>query len=286
MKEPEAEQTRVRDYLLGHLDEGGRQEVEERLITDPDYLEEVLIVESELMEEYLDGVLPESDKEGFVRYVLATQRQVEKLTVAQALSMTASVDAAANSPPKAKRTTRPFSFKPWFFGLPRAKRRAARLSLAAIVLVVIFGTLAVIMSLLNRGISLEQEVQKLNAQQYMDKNAISHGFIIGPLRSGTFRDEEINQLAIPKTERMVQVRLRVGPGDYSSFQATLQTVAGETVLSLSDLKEQRLDGERLVIVYLPTRILTPGDYQLRLSGLTQNGQPAYLGRYAFRILGN
>ena len=286
MKEPEEEQTRVRDYLLGHLDEGGRREIEERLMTDPDYLEEVLIVESELMEEYLDGVLPEGDREGFVRHVLATQSQGEKLTAAKALSMTARVDAAANSPPKAKRSTRPFSLKHWFSGLPRTKSRAAKLSLAAVILVVIFGTVAAIRSLLNRGMSLEQEVQKLNAQQYMDNNAIFHGFIIGPLRSGIFRDEEINQLVIPETERMVQARLRVGPGDYRSFQATLQTVEGKKVLSLSDLKEQRIDSERLVIVYLPTRILTPGDYHLSLSGLTQNGQPEYLGRYTFRILRN
>ena len=84
---------------------------------------------------------------------------------------------------------------------------------------------------------------------------------------------------------MVQLRLQIGAGDYQTFQALLQTAENKEVLTLSNLKDQRVDGERLVIIYLPARILTPGDYQLRLSGLTRNNQPEYLGRYTFRILG-
>jgi len=285
MEEPDEVQKYVRDYLLGYLDEGERQAVEERLITDPDYLKEVLITESELMEEYLDGMLPERDKEGFVRHILATERQVEKLTVAKALSMSTRVDAAANSPPKAKRTTQPFSLRRWLSYLFHTKSWAVRVSLAAIILIIFFGALAAIKSLLNRGMSLEQEVEKLNAQEYLDRNAIFHGFIIGPLRAGLFRDEEINKLIIPDTESMVQLRLQIGAGDYQTFQALLQTAENKEVLTLSNLKDQRVDGERLVIIYLPARILTPGDYQLRLSGLTRNNQPEYLGRYTFRILG-
>lgn len=288
MEEPDAEQKHARDYLLGYLDEGERRVVEERLITDPDYLEEVLITESELIEEYLDGMLPERDKEGFIKHILTTERQVEKLTVAKALAISTGVEAAANSPPTAKRTTHPFLLKRWVSDLFHTKSWAVRISLAAIIPIIFFGVLVVI-SQLNRGNereSLEQDVAKLNAQEHLDAQAIFHGFIIGPLKAGLFRDEEgINKVTIPETENIVQLRLQIGTGDYQSFQAILQTYEDQEILSLGNLKDKRINGERLVIIYLPAKILSPGDYQLRLSGLTQNNQLEYLGRYTFRILG-
>lgn len=288
MEEPDTEQKLVRDYLLGYLNEEERQMVEKRLITDSDYLEEVLITESELIEEYLDGVLTERDKEGFIKHILTTERQVEKLTLAKALAMNIGVEAAANSPPTAKKTTQPFLPKRWVSDLFHTKSWVVRISLGAIISIILFGILLVI-SQLNRGRereALEQEVMKLNAQEYLDSNAIFRGFIIGPLKAGLFRDEEgINKATIPETENIVQLRLQIGAADYQTFQAILQTYEGQEILSLSNLKDKRINGERLVIIYFPAKILVPGTYQLRLSGLTQNNQPEYLGRYTFRIQG-
>lgn len=281
MEEPVDEQKHARDYLLGYLDEGERRSVEERLITDPEYLKEVLIVESELMEEYLDGVLPERDKEGFVEHVLATERQVEKLRIAKALSASIRVDAAANSPPAAKKISHPFSPKRLLSNLSHMRSWGVRLSVSAIVLLIVFGVLMII----HRRRSLEYQVAELNTQEYLDAKGIFHGFMIGPLRTGLFRDEEeVNKFVIPETESLVQLRLQIGAGDYQAFQAALQTDENKEVLTINDLKDKRIGEQRLVIIYLPTKVLTPGDYQLRLSGLTQNNQPEYIGRYTFRIL--
>src|SRR5215212_5411600 len=99
MEELDEEQKYVRKYLLNDLDEGERQAVEERLMTDPGYLKEVLITESELMEDYHDGMLSERDRERVEKYVLATERQAEKLALTKVLSTRVKVKAAANSPP-------------------------------------------------------------------------------------------------------------------------------------------------------------------------------------------
>lgn len=70
-------------YFLGLLDEEERGRVEERLILDKDFFEQVRIFEDELIEEYLDGSLVE--KERFVTYFLATPQQLQKLKRAQAI---------------------------------------------------------------------------------------------------------------------------------------------------------------------------------------------------------
>lgn len=289
MEEPSVdEQKLARDYLLGYLNEGERRSVEERLITDPEYLKEVLIVESELMEEHLDGVLPERDRKGFVKHVLATERQVEKLMIAKALSTSIRVDAAANSPPAAKGISHPFSLKRLLSNLFLMRGWGVRLAAFAVILIVVLGAWAVIRLLLNqssrRG-SLEHEVATLNTQEYLDAEGIFHGFMIGPLKAGLFRDDElVNKFVIPKTESLVQLRLQIGAGDYQTFRAILQTDENNEGLTINDIRDKRIDGERLVIVYFPAKVLPPGEYQLRLSGLTQNNRLEYIGRYTFRIV--
>jgi hypothetical protein len=165
-----------------------------------------------------------------------------------------------------------------------------KLSIAAIILVMICGTLVIILwrnnkSKINSSQSLSEELIKLNTKQSLNANARNQGFIIGPLKGGLVRDEqEIKAFTIPKTEELVQLRLQIGAGDYHSFQAVLLTAENLELFTLPNLKAANMGGERAVVIFLPAKILTPGDYQLRLSGLNQNGQQVYLGRYNFRMV--
>jgi hypothetical protein len=290
MEEPHKEQRYARRFLLGYLDEGERQIVAERLTTDADYLELVLQAESELMEDYLGGLLSEEERKRFDKYVLTNRQQIDQLNLTRALGA-AVVPAAANSPPIVTKTrpTGPSSLQGP--GISWASISHVKLSIAAIILVMICGTLVIILwrsnkSKINSSPSLSEELIKLNTKQSLNTNARNQGFIIGPLKAGLVRDEqEINAFSIPKTEELVQLRLQIGAGDYQSFQAVLLTAENRELFTLPNLKATSIGGERMVVIYLPAKILTPGDYQLRLSGLTQNNQPMYLARHNFRIVG-
>src|SRR5882724_10165301 len=104
MEEPDEGQKDARKFLLGYLDERERQLVEERVSNDLDYLECILEVEHELMENYLARELSETDRLRFEKHVLTNQRQVDQLNLTRALGAFAQVQAAANSPPVAART--------------------------------------------------------------------------------------------------------------------------------------------------------------------------------------
>jgi hypothetical protein len=287
MAEPHEEQRDARRFLLGYLDEEGRAQMEKRLTSGSDYLEMVLETESELMEDYVAGQLSEDDAIRFRRYVLTNPQQVEQLNLTRALGASARVHAAANSPPIAART-KPAG--PWRFNF----RWVAiwEVKLAAAILIVLCGTMAYFVwryyasSTNNPQQYLTEEFIRLNTQQNLDAEATNKGFIIGPLKGGLVRDEQDdNRFSLPETEKIVQLRLQIGDSNYQTFQASLQTAEGREILPLNDLKPRSIKGEKLVIIYLPAQVLTPGDYQLRLSGVTKDHQLVYLGRYTFRIVG-
>ena len=196
--------------------------------------------------------------------------------------MVVGVHAAANSPPIAARTKPAGPWRPIW---------EAKLA-AEIILIVVCGAVAYFgwryyASSTNPQPYLTEEFIRLNTQQNLDTETTNKGFMIGPLKGGLVRDEpDVNRFSLPETEKIVQLRLQLGDNNYQTFQGSLQTAEGLEILPLHDLKRRNINGERLVIIYLPAEVLTPGDYQLRLSGVTQDQQLVYLGRYTFRIAGN
>src|SRR5205085_1500980 len=76
----------IRLYLLGRLAaESLSERVEERMLTDSDYYEELLACEDDLIDEYLSGALPAEERADFESHFLSTPERVRKLRFARAL---------------------------------------------------------------------------------------------------------------------------------------------------------------------------------------------------------
>lgn len=83
----DSEQQQVRVYLLGELrDEEQCRVVEERLLTDNDFCEQIEMVEDELIEQYLDGELSEKERVQFEQCFLQTKERREKFSVARSIN--------------------------------------------------------------------------------------------------------------------------------------------------------------------------------------------------------
>lgn len=105
----------LRDYLLGGLlAEDQRQKIEERLLTDTDYFEELLLAEDELIDQYVGGSLSAEERSKFEQHFLSTAARHRKLKFAQVLRRYVSAERgghASESPeviPLAPRRMRPF----------------------------------------------------------------------------------------------------------------------------------------------------------------------------------
>jgi hypothetical protein len=68
------DQITVRGYLLGHLSEGEQEKLEERLITDEEFFDELEISKEELIEEYQAGELAQKDRQWFESHYLASPK--------------------------------------------------------------------------------------------------------------------------------------------------------------------------------------------------------------------
>lgn len=80
MNENSNEQDAVRNYLLGNLgDKAKRRQIEKRLLLDDDFGEQLSIAEDELVDEYLNDALTETERERFLQFFLIPPERKEKL---------------------------------------------------------------------------------------------------------------------------------------------------------------------------------------------------------------
>jgi len=94
----------IKKYLLGELSADEKASVEERLMVDRDFFEQMGIVEDELIDDYLEGNL--ANKNEFERYILSNPKQYRRLKIVMALRKTASEWNGSRSEPLNKKGSR------------------------------------------------------------------------------------------------------------------------------------------------------------------------------------
>lgn len=95
MKQPLLNEHVIRDYLLGTISEGEREQIEERMLTDDLFFENLAaledVVEDDLIDQYLNDDLTSQERKGFEQIFLSTGERREKLELARDLSRRASL---------------------------------------------------------------------------------------------------------------------------------------------------------------------------------------------------
>lgn len=92
------DKTLLRQYLLGELSDADEEKVEVRLLEDDAYFEELEVVESELMDEYVQNKVSADERAKLERRLLNSKRQQQKLAFASALD----AESEARATEKAK----------------------------------------------------------------------------------------------------------------------------------------------------------------------------------------
>ncbi|HSS22242.1 MAG TPA: CHAT domain-containing protein [Pyrinomonadaceae bacterium] len=78
------DQSAIKRYLLGQLSDDEQREIEFRLLSDEDFLEELEIVEDELIDEYLESTLSAEQRLRFEKHFLASPERKQRLASATA----------------------------------------------------------------------------------------------------------------------------------------------------------------------------------------------------------
>lgn len=269
IKEREA----IKQYLLGSAPEAELSKLEERILSDDNFYEELLVAEDELIDQYLRGALSEPERSGFVSHFLITDERHEKLRFSRTLRKYLDAKGAVlNESPRLVPARRDSNQRKWFSSIfPVPGHPALRLSLAAISLIAVLGVSWIILT------------NRLSYEKASDK---PQSIFIATLSPGLTRDVGATAgISIPPDKDTVRLQLQLESSShgYRSYSAELKTSEASTLLSRDKLQPEVKDTYRVVNLDVPSQILKAGDYQVRLSGVDESGATEPVGRYPFRV---
>ena len=289
MQETESQKTALRRYLLGSAPEDERESVEQALLADENLYEELLVIEDELIDQYVWGQLPEPGRTSFLQYLDALPDHKERLEFAQALrahSLGSRAEASVATAGSRGTPEEGFGF------------RVPALFLAAAVLLIMLGgvwSLATISALRNEVRTNQTELERSRegvAESRLSSDPVGRGapgtgsipsrsFL---LRAGTFRSGGTTQvLPMPQEPALVEIRLDLGVADYESYRAVFHDAQSAELMSVSQLGARVQENEILVAFSVSSERFTTGDYYISLSGVIDGGELEPVARYDFRI---
>ena len=307
---PDIERT-LRRYVLGDLEEGLRPELEELLITDSDAFEALGVIEDELIEEYLGETGSPAERRVFEQHFLSTPEGMRRLRLARALK------SRAFAPIRSRETetraariapARPSAWQPAWVGLAAAlvvsivgnawQASHYQAELARVVRPSPQALPASTPAPLGE-VTLESRepperlarAQSERAQAEARPNAperhlqgarapvATFTLATGLLRAGG----SLSRVTVPKDAVVVRLRLELAGDDYPLYRAALLDANGDEIWAASKLRAEGKPGQPAVVFLLPSGFLVRGDYQLKLSGLSDGGEPEAVGTYAFRV---
>jgi hypothetical protein len=249
----------IRPYLLGLIQQSEQPQIEERLLVDNEFYEELLIAEDELIDEYLAGELSLLERRNFEEHFLITPEREQKVRFGRALKKYTADKARQRVP-----TPQWWSYPAAFLS---SRNAIASLALGAAALVLVVGL----------WLAVKNPSQPT-------PGGLAPAIVTAVLTPGMAREGgEITRISIPPDTNTIQLRLALPPGDYEKYRAAILTSQGTNVWTGTNLQPERLAEGKFIVLNLPANILRRDDYQAKLSGQLANSGFEDAATYTFRI---
>jgi anti-sigma factor RsiW len=261
-REEMASDETIRRYLLGLGTDEEAEALEARYFEDPEQLAHVRALESELLDAYVRGALPPSERAQIERRYAETPALAERLAFARALSRALGAGdrrrtrawgplAIAASTLLALATTGLLADR------ARLTRRADAMAEAA-------------RGARERGDALEA---RLRGERTPPPPVPPVTVALEPL----LRDAGAGA-SVAATTGEVELRLRADAGRYPRFSVAMDGADGVAVWAGAGVREGGA-----VVARVPGALLPPGRYAVALSGVGLGAGPEILHRYAVRV---
>jgi hypothetical protein len=266
----------LRQYLLGLLPTERHQPLEERILTDGEFYENLTIAENELIDQYLSSELTDAERLCFeTHFLLAPERQ-RKLRFARSLRRYIVAESArtpelyeeeaAEPAEKEPDAIRPASSRWDYFKLMLARRPVMAFSMAAVMLLFVAAIAIVV-------------VNRRPEARHEPGNVFAVTLTPGLVREGG----QVTRVSIPNGTDTVRLQLSVPNAEYQSYSVSLATSERADVWRADGLKTATGAGENLLPVDIPAGVLGRDDYILRVRGKRTDGASEDVSRYTFRV---
>lgn len=269
----------IRRYLLGDLSEQEREQVEQRLMSEDDLYQQLLVAEDELIDEYVSDELPEQERAKFNRHFLSVPQLRQDVRFAAALRkhaletapLVVAADSAAPKPEPARAS--PFDHLRRLFMQPALGASLAAALLAAVVLAAWLAA---------QNSQIRREVGQLQGRQTPPPDTrpdSQERLALEQLRNEQLRNEQLSselrrqQELLAEESRKLQASQEAQRQQQAAAergQSPRSGVAGFVVLALTPGAVRETGGE------LKKVILSPATREVRVRlGLAAGGHRSY-----------
>jgi len=273
---PNIDKQEMRNYLLGTLEIERRAAFEESILGDAGVYEEILVTEAELIDQYLANNLSPSERHQFETHFLITAERQRNLQFGRLLRRYLNSQPAPVSPVEIPVAVRqheiPAPAKNFFPFAAGIFTRTATVAVSAAVVVSI-GIILLLCwtSTRNPGPTIAQE----NTSQTVQVT----------LTPGTMRSADAVTQRVPVPPRGVKVRLEMQVSNSSFHKYKSELFRENDSLKTADELQAEKKGEQHIVPWTITgEVLSPGDYQVRLSGVLDSGHDEFIDNYSFRVV--
>ena len=310
----ELEQITTR-YLLGELTEQEQAALEERYLRDPQVFNQVLQVESELVDAYARGQLSTEMRARFEKSYLKHPARRERVEFARAL--TTRIDereGPVTRPEQSPQSALHISWKQRLLATLGGQRPALRFAMAlTIVLIALAGTW---MFINNRWRQQQREAAQVQAQRENQErrereqtasqqsaqtpqlppetaepspNSITNSappIVSLALTAGGVRSADgvpTQTLVIPHDTTQAQILLNLKDDTYPRYRVSLRQVGGSEIFTQTNIRPRSTKAGARFVFKVPAGRFTSGDYALTLSGITPEGEVDDLNKSLFRV---
>jgi hypothetical protein len=257
MNSQSPEREDIVQYLLGTLTSERMENIEQRILLDDDFHQEVKITEEELLDKYINGKLTTADRQFFETNFLTSSLRQQKLQFALALKR----KCAAAEPSLG------FSS-----GWPRSMYAYAAVVLMVLVAVFVSINYRLTKQLRQENVHISALTKELETAHQHENGTAAAGWgpqdalvMISLMPAGT-RSKGLQEITVPSGIRAVQFSLPAPADLRGEALVDLLNDNNQVITTLAGIYRQQIGDKQVLIVTLPQDYLRSGNYFLRIRG--------------------
>jgi hypothetical protein len=234
----------IERYLLGDLADDEQVRLEDRAFSDHRYMQDVLAVEGDLIDDYVRGALSEHKRRQFESRFLASHERRQKVEFARALAKVASESALGETVSQPIIAPARVSWWNSFLALLRDANPAMKFSLAAASLLLVVG----IPWLLMQTVRLRGELRQLQAerqtqqtrQETLERQAADAGVRTEELTARLEQEQKLRERSEELARQLEQEKDRLSLSQKESSQPTIASLILLPGISRSESNRPKL----------------------------------------------
>ena len=265
----------LREFLLGRVNDDERARIESLFLIDSEAREKVLVLEQELIEDYLEDSLSTEDRETFLLRYGQTAAQRQQLRIDKAINEWALKENASSQ-------TVPAGLSTWDrlrMMLRLRPQFVIPIATAAMIAIVVGGIW--LNSRMKRA-AVERELAQLNTEASL-REALPNtaSLVLSPIVVRSI--EQQNELKKSPETRVVELILPwIQKQRYPTYTAQIRRIGSDETSLIPNLPASS-NGPYAIRVRVPAQMLTRGQYQILLRGVSADGVPDEIVEYQFAV---